>query len=768
MEFLKKSKDILGMNSRNLEYISRYNSSKDKKFADDKISTKRFLESRGIGVAKLYHVIKKHKQLTNEFFNSLPDQFVIKPNKGFAGGGIVVIVKKSGKHWITAGGQKLNQDDLYRSCIDILDGKYSISGTSDTILFEELLVLHDDLKRLTSNGLPDIRIIAFNRVPILAMLRVPTEESDGKANMELGAYGLGIDIGNGKTTGGAYYSDYVKKLSNGESAVGFQVPFWDDILYATSKIQIVTGIGYLGIDFVITNDGIKVLELNARAGLKIQIANQVPQKKRLRKVADLTINSAEEGVQVAKTLFSSKPIIKPEIPFKPIIGLQEHVLLNGREKVHHLTAKIDSLAEENFLASRYFDEKSPLLDITIEGKRLKLPVRKKRLSGVDLVLAGKFLGDFYIDPSKEISHAESQDLVGQVGEQKLKNIDDKITEIDESIKLLSYINPQNVAEQKELFLSHENYVPRFYYKELPAEISNLRRDLKKIPRVKHPLFPLFEAKIEEIEQKISLLEAVGTPEFTKRSEELYGKVTRTEYKNAIKFLDQYKSMPADVSPVVDAKKATEIVKQFLKQYKLGHWQVKQISDSVADIQVTKKGKILIKETATFTTNRLNALLVHEVGAHVFRNENGKQQPFKIFQRGTAGYLQTEEGIAIHNQNMLGLNLGEKFIAPALLVATIYMAKTMNFRELFNWLKDTFDISDDMAWSRCLKAKRGFTDGNELGCFTKDAIYFRGNNEVEKFLKGGGNLDELYIGKISIADLKILEHYKDLKPAKFLL
>ena len=594
MDFFKKSKDILGMNSRNLEYISRYNSSQDKKFADDKISTKRFLESRGIGVAKLYHVIKKYKQLTGEFFNALPDQFVIKPNKGFAGGGIIVVVKKSGKNWITAGGNKLNQDDLYRSCIDILDGKYSISGTSDQILFEELLVLHDDFTRLTNNGLPDIRVIAFKNVAVLAMLRVPTEESDGKANMELGAYGLGIDIGNGKTTGGAYYSDYIKRLSNGESAVGFQIPFWDEILHATSKIQLVTGIGYLGIDFVITNTGIKVLELNARAGIKIQIANQVPQKKRLRKVADLNITTAEEGVRIAKTLFSNTTLVEKKIPVKPIIGIEEHVLLNQNGKVQHLTAKIDLLAEENLLATRYFDEKNSLLDITIEGKRLKLPVRKKRLSSVDLVLAGKFLGDFYIDPSKKLEAVNSLDMVSHVDEQKLKNIDVKIAEIDEAIKLLAYINPQNVSEQKELFLSHENYVPRFYYKELPTEVSELRRDLKKIPKINHPLYPLFETKIEEIEQKISLLESVGTDTFTEKSEDLYGKVTRSEYKKAIDFLAKNKNFAEDNSEIVDAKEAAEVVTQFLKQYKLGHWKIKMMDDSVADMQVTKKGKILIK------------------------------------------------------------------------------------------------------------------------------------------------------------------------------
>ena len=92
MSFFSKASGILGMNARNLIFLGRYNSRANKKFADDKIFTKNFLESRGIGVAKLYHVVKNYKELTPEFFNALPDSFVIKPNRGFAGGGFMLLL----------------------------------------------------------------------------------------------------------------------------------------------------------------------------------------------------------------------------------------------------------------------------------------------------------------------------------------------------------------------------------------------------------------------------------------------------------------------------------------------------------------------------------------------------------------------------------------------------------------------------------------------------------------------------------------------------
>ena len=134
-----KTSAILGMNSRNLEYIARFNTRESKRFADDKIYTKRFLESRGIGVAKLYHIVSDVTQLTTEFFRALPEKFVIKPNRGYGGGGIIVITSKKGNTWKSISGKVYDRKALFRECLDILAGKYAISGTRDDILFEELL-----------------------------------------------------------------------------------------------------------------------------------------------------------------------------------------------------------------------------------------------------------------------------------------------------------------------------------------------------------------------------------------------------------------------------------------------------------------------------------------------------------------------------------------------------------------------------------------------------------------------------------------------------
>ena len=764
MNIFLKARGILGINARNLDYIAKYNTRTAKKMADNKVFTKHFLSSRGIGVAKLYHLVKSYTQLTSDFFNSLPNSFVIKPNKGLGGGGILVIVDKKGSFWITASGNKLDQEFLYRHCIEILDGKYAISGTYDSVIFEECLEPHQDFRKLTDVGLPDVRVIVFNNVPVLAMLRVPTYESDGKANMEIGAVGLGIDLGTGRTTGGAQYHHFISKMPNGAPTAGFQVPFWDKILLSAAKIQNATKIGFIGVDLVITRTGIKVLEVNARAGLKIQIANKIALKTRLEKVADLKVMTPQDGVEIAQTLFSQKGSSEGGSSLKPVLGIFESVILNT-EKPIILRAKIDLLAEANTISSDFYD--GSILDVTLAGQRLKLPVEKGRVEGADIVLAGKFLTDFYIDPSKKESGSSSV-LTSQLDDKMIRSIDEKICEIDERIKLLSFLNPRNLDEQKALFLANPEMSPLFSYRECDLDLEQMKRDLKKIPEVNHALMPLFREKIGEIEHKLDLIGSVGKKDFEGFSRMYFGVVPATTYQSAVEFLQKHrKRVRPDKSPELDTKVATATIEGFLKRHKLSHWKVKIKEDTVSDIQVTKQHSILLKKEATFQENRLEAVLVHEIGTHIFRFENGRLQPFRIFERGTAGYLRTEEGLAIWNQNQLKLDLGEKFLTPALQVVAIHLAKKMSFADVFQYLRQTYNVSKELAWKLCVKAKRGLIDTALPGAFTKDALYFLGLQDIESFLKKGGDIKDLYVGKITISDLKIIAHMEGLVKAKFL-
>ena len=51
-------------------------------------------------------------------------------------------------------------------------------------------------------GTPDVRIILYRCVPVMAMVRLPTRESRGRANLHQGAVAAGIHLGSGRTHGG--------------------------------------------------------------------------------------------------------------------------------------------------------------------------------------------------------------------------------------------------------------------------------------------------------------------------------------------------------------------------------------------------------------------------------------------------------------------------------------------------------------------------------------------------------------------------------------
>jgi D-alanine-D-alanine ligase-like ATP-grasp enzyme len=93
---------------------------------------------------------------------------------------------------------------------------------------------------------------------------------------------------------------------------GVQLPNWDGFMKLAAECYELCGLGYIGVDMVLDQDrGPLILELNARPGLNIQIANDcglthrtVAVEKRLEELAaDGVQESAEERVKFAQGLF---------------------------------------------------------------------------------------------------------------------------------------------------------------------------------------------------------------------------------------------------------------------------------------------------------------------------------------------------------------------------------------------------------------------------------------------------------------------------------
>src|SRR3989338_4828660 len=206
---------ILGLNARNLLYIKPFNPKKAIALADDKLKTKAFLAARGVPTAKIYARIESREQLHEFAFSTLPDACVLKPNQGFGGEGIIVFKGRKDGQLLIQGKTPMSDTDLRHHIEDIIDGKFSLGGRRDTAFFEQILVSHECFAPFRPAGLPDIRVVVFNLVPVMAMVRIPTAQSQGKANLHLGGIGIGVDIAKGITTHAIQYNRVIKELPHG-------------------------------------------------------------------------------------------------------------------------------------------------------------------------------------------------------------------------------------------------------------------------------------------------------------------------------------------------------------------------------------------------------------------------------------------------------------------------------------------------------------------------------------------------------------------------
>jgi alpha-L-glutamate ligase-like protein len=340
LKTLQRSKEVLGINHRNAVYIRPYNSSRAKRIADDKILSKKILSRNAIPTAEIYKVIRNRKQLETLKWEELPKSFALKPNIGTGGSGILIFYGKckNSLEWILPDGRKMNVSQLKDHVSQILDGQFSMGNRKDTAIIEERIVNHPLLKPYSYKGIPDIRVIVFNKVPIMAELRLPTYESGGKANLHAGGIGVGIDIATGITTlaihrrGASAISDIYDIIdttldSSKLPLRGIQIPQWREILHMSIRCQEATGLGYLGADIALDREkGPVVLELNARAGLAVQIANMSGMKSRMERVRGLKIKSPDHGIRVARNLFGGEVEDEIEaISGREIIGLVEKV-----------------------------------------------------------------------------------------------------------------------------------------------------------------------------------------------------------------------------------------------------------------------------------------------------------------------------------------------------------------------------------------------------------------------------------------------------------
>ena len=275
---------ILGMNERNQQFVYRENKRTQFKWANDKILTKERLHALGIACAPTYGVVERMTDI-EKVWNSVQHHpaLAIKPSKGLGGGGIFVIKKSSDGVW-KKGAQIQSEREIFYQMAHILQGSYS-PGEEDRVLIEYCIESHPFTLAIYPEGVADFRIILHKDIPLMGMLRVPTQRSGGKANLHQGGMGIGIDMETGCLTEGYSEGRYWKKHPDSKLLlVGHPIPYWKEMVaLAVNCSKGFPQLNYLGIDIVLDQQrGPLIMEINVRPGLAIQLVNQQGLKPLLR------------------------------------------------------------------------------------------------------------------------------------------------------------------------------------------------------------------------------------------------------------------------------------------------------------------------------------------------------------------------------------------------------------------------------------------------------------------------------------------------------
>ena len=441
LNHLKKGKYILGINARNLTYLRPSNSQRAIRIASNKLLAKKILSKNGLPVSQTYSVIETIQELKDFNWTNLPPTFVLKPNQGLGGEGIIIVYGRKKKFpypWVKANKKLVEIKDLQEHISNILEGTFSLTNLPDIAFFEERIKLLKLFKPYAYRGIPDIRVIVYNSVPIMAELRLPTKESDGKANLHLGGIGVGIDLGTGITTTAIQKDRLIEYVPGTRMLLkGIQIPDWEEVLRLSIHAQQITKIGFMGIDIAIDREkGPVILELNSRPGLSIQIANLASLNDRLQRVKGLKIRTISKGVKIAQDLFGGEVEEGlEEISGRKVIGINEPIEILDKEKNRHSTmAKVDTGAYRTTICTSLTKELG--IDKIIGSKKVRGAlgmderpiinlsfVLDKRLVSTeafiadrtelkyDIIVGRKDLKRFLVDPAKNVFMRSKTSLI---------------------------------------------------------------------------------------------------------------------------------------------------------------------------------------------------------------------------------------------------------------------------------------------------------------------------------------------------------------------
>lgn len=769
---------ILGMNARNMHYIKGYNDKKWILLADNKQKTKEFLSSRGIPTGTTYAMIRSKSELKDFSFDGIEeDDFVIKPNKGSKGKGIAIVrrvpLEDSGEYYYKIGSDLLTEKQLKYFLRDILDWRYSLaSGSRDSVLIEEKLMPGRDFTLFCKYGLADIRVIVFGLVPVVAMVRVPTEKSWGKANLARGGIALGLNISTGTIekllSWGIVYTEQFP--SPYKHFTNTTLPFWDLILRYSSEVQFMTHLGYLALDWVITEDGPKLLEINARAGLEVQNANLIPLKSRLNQVNTLKIMTPEKGVEIARTLFHGDTTSL--IASSDIFELEEEVffLSQSGEKIS-ATLTIDLSRETSGISE---DLVNTSKEWTYSCYRIRTGdsfsfvwKADTTLSNHTVALGQRSLEGYYISLSR-VQSAQDEGLI------MLKNLDQRLHALAKAVNLSRILKPLNYHEELKKFLEKNGkYDPIFQYsfpdswalRGVEEQIDEIRDQLISLGITKGMAKLLYD-KTDEVLVKCDLLHALRNQDergIIDYNTKLYGRVDPLLLREAERKVKTPSSQDITFTTWLSLENIVAYVEDYLRTHELSHISVRIEKGWTARMSVKYSGntpRIAISPSARIRQAEIDSILAHEVGVHLRRYQAWLHTGWSILKYGAAFYLEDEEGLAVYNSLRVLPEWEEKNGMYKKYIIS-HDAKQKSFRELVHTIESLYPEKWlEQIFSDCVRAKKGIMNTRKMiAWYMKDVVYLNGYTKIKNWVDNGGEIEKMFVWKVKVEDLRYSNNFR---------
>ena len=331
-------------------------------------------------------------------------------------------------------------------------------------------------------------------------------------------------------------------------------------------------------------------------------------------------------------------------------------------------------------------------------------------------------------------------------------VDRALAELAESFRFLLDLTPLNIEEARREFASGARE-PDFVYRDLedPPELAAARLAAIPVDSVQDPILAtLFAAKRREISLQLDMLTCRNTSDLLPLSVELYGTVGDA-------LLAEAESILRHVAPERSAGPwigSDEIVRR--ADVELA-WYREQLPDLEAKIEtrpgtaglMVSNGDLLVSPTSRISEERIGALLHHEIGTHIVTHVNGAHQPLHVLASGLAGHDETQEGLAVLAECIVGgLTSGRLRQLAARVVAVHAMVEGASFHDVHARLAAT-GVGAEQAFTITVRVFRS-------GGLTKDAIYLRGLHDIVEHLRRGGSLDPLWLGKMPLSQMPLVD------------